>query len=159
MTASDKSPAAFRAISEAADELDVPQHVLRFWETKFAQLKPMKRAGGRRLYRPEDMALLRGIRAYLQDDAYTIKGVQKLLKEQGIAFVRRRGGADADLALPAPVEAPSAPRVAAAPAPAAADAGPLFSSASAAPARDFSALSKTLARLQAAKAKLDAVLA
>ncbi|MBB3065747.1 MerR family transcriptional regulator [Limibacillus halophilus] len=76
-----KSAAAFRTISEVADELDVPQHVLRFWESKFTQVKPLKRGGGRRYYRPEDVELLRQIRELLYDDGYTIKGVQKLLRE------------------------------------------------------------------------------
>ena len=83
----DKAPEAFRTISEVADELEVPKHVLRFWEAKFAQLKPMKRGGGRRYYRPEDVALLRGIRFLLYDDGYTIRGVQKILREQGPRFV------------------------------------------------------------------------
>jgi DNA-binding transcriptional MerR regulator len=86
----DKSPEAFRTISEVADELKVPKHVLRFWEAKFAQLKPMKRGGGRRYYRPEDVALLRGIRFLLYDDGYTIRGVQKILREQGPRFVMDR---------------------------------------------------------------------
>ncbi len=76
-----KSPAAFRTISEVAAELDVPQHVLRFWETRFAQVRPMKRAGRRRYYRPEDVALLRRIRGLLYQDGYTIRGVQRLLRE------------------------------------------------------------------------------
>ena len=76
-----KGPEAFRTISEAADELHVPQHVLRFWETKFTFIKPMKRAGGRRFYRPADIAVLRGVRHLLHDQGYTIKGVQRLLKE------------------------------------------------------------------------------
>jgi DNA-binding transcriptional MerR regulator len=79
-----KGPEAFRTISEAADELNVPQHVLRFWETKFAFIRPMKRAGGRRFYRPADIAVLRGVRRLLHDDGYTIKGVQRLHREQGI---------------------------------------------------------------------------
>ena len=78
-----KSPAAFRTISEVATALDVPQHVLRFWETKFTQVRPMKRAGGRRYYRPDDVALLRRIRGLLYDDGYTIRGVQRLLREGG----------------------------------------------------------------------------
>lgn len=94
----DKAPEAFRTISEVADELEVPKHVLRFWEAKFAQLKPMKRGGGRRYYRPEDVALLRGIRFLLYDDGYTIRGVQKILREQGARYVMdyRRLAEDAD---------------------------------------------------------------
>lgn len=87
----DKSPEAFRTISEVADELDVPQHVLRFWESKFSQIKPMKRGGGRRYYRPNDIELLRGIRHLLYGEGYTIRGVQKILREQGIAFVIESG--------------------------------------------------------------------
>lgn len=82
----DKSPDAFRTISEVADELDLPQHVLRFWETRFSQIKPMKRGGGRRYYRPDDIDLLKGIRHLLYDQGYTIKGVQKLLKQNGSKF-------------------------------------------------------------------------
>ena len=83
----EKSPDAFRTISEVADDLDLPQHVLRFWETRFPQIKPMKRGGGRRYYRPEDVELLKGIRHLLYDHGYTIKGVQKLLKTNGNKFV------------------------------------------------------------------------
>jgi len=83
----DKAPEAFRTISEVADLLDVPKHVLRFWEAKFSQLKPMKRGGGRRYYRPEDVALLKGIRLLLYSDGYTIRGVQKILREQGPRYV------------------------------------------------------------------------
>jgi DNA-binding transcriptional MerR regulator len=79
-----KGPQAFRTISEAADELGVPQHVLRFWETKFSFIRPMKRAGGRRFYRPQDLMVLKGVRALLHDDGYTIKGVQRLHKELGV---------------------------------------------------------------------------
>ena len=79
-----KSAQAFRTISEVADELEVPQHVLRFWETKFSQVRPLKRGGGRRYYRPEDVRLLARIRSLLYDDGYTIKGVQKVLKESGV---------------------------------------------------------------------------
>jgi len=83
-----KSEAAFRTISEVSTELDVPQHVLRFWETRFPAIQPMKRGGGRRYYRPEDVLLLRAIRAHLYDDGFTIKGVKKLLSEKGVeAFV------------------------------------------------------------------------
>jgi len=80
-----KSEAAFRTISEVAEELDVPQHVLRFWEGRFPQVRPLKRGGGRRYYRPEDVVLLRRIRDLLYSQGYTIKGVQKLLKEGGTA--------------------------------------------------------------------------
>ena len=83
-----KSADAFRTISEVAGELDVPQHVLRFWETKFNQVKPLKRGGGRRYYRPEDVDLLRAIRVLLYNDGYTIKGVQKLLRDGGIKSIR-----------------------------------------------------------------------
>lgn len=84
----DKAPDAFRTISEVADDLDVPQHVLRFWETRFAQIKPMKRSGGRRYYRPDDVDLLRGIRQLLYGEGYTIRGVQRILREQGIRTVQ-----------------------------------------------------------------------
>ncbi len=77
----EKAPGAFRTISEVAAELDVPQHVLRFWESKFAQVRPLKRGGGRRYYRPEDVTLLRLIRGLLYDQGYTIRGVQKVLKD------------------------------------------------------------------------------
>jgi DNA-binding transcriptional MerR regulator len=89
-----KSAEAFRTISEVAIELDVPQHVLRFWESRFAQVKPVKRAGGRRYYRPDDIDLLKGIRALLYTDGLTIKGVQKVLKERGLRHVADigRGG-------------------------------------------------------------------
>lgn len=83
-----KASEAFRTISEVSDELDVPKHVLRFWEVKFPQIRPMKRGGGRRYYRPEDLELLRGIRHLLHAEKYTIKGVQKILREQGIDQVK-----------------------------------------------------------------------
>ena len=78
-----KSPEAFRTISEVSKDLSLPQHVLRFWETKFIQIKPIKRGGGRRYYRPEDIKLLRGIKSLLYNDGYTIRGVQKVIKEVG----------------------------------------------------------------------------
>jgi DNA-binding transcriptional MerR regulator len=87
----EKSPDAFRTISEVADDLDLPQHVLRFWETRFAQIKPLKRGGGRRYYRPDDIDLLKGIRHLLYGEGYTIKGVQRILKEDGIRFVQSIG--------------------------------------------------------------------
>lgn len=82
-----KSPTAFRTISEVSSDLDVPQHVLRFWESKFSQIRPLKRGGGRRYYRPDDVDLLRGIRNLLYGDGYTIKGVQKLIRENGVRYV------------------------------------------------------------------------
>jgi DNA-binding transcriptional MerR regulator len=85
----EKAPDAFRTISEVAADLDIPQHVLRFWETRFAQIKPMKRSGGRRYYRPDDVDLLKGIRRLLYGEGYTIRGVQRILKEHGIASVQR----------------------------------------------------------------------
>ena len=84
----EKAPDAFRTISEVAEELDLPQHVLRFWETRFVQIKPMKRGGGRRYYRPDDVDLLRGIRHLLYGEGYTIRGVQRILKDEGIKFVQ-----------------------------------------------------------------------
>lgn len=89
-----KGPEAFRTISEAADELHVPQHVLRFWETKFAFIRPMKRAGGRRFYRPSDIAVLRGVRHLLHDEGYTIKGVQRLHREEGLRRLVTAGGGE-----------------------------------------------------------------
>jgi DNA-binding transcriptional MerR regulator len=91
----DKAPDAFRTISEVADDLDIPQHVLRFWETRFTQIKPMKRSGGRRYYRPDDVDLLRGIRRLLYGEGYTIRGVQRILKEHGIGSVQRLADASA----------------------------------------------------------------
>jgi DNA-binding transcriptional MerR regulator len=109
----EKSAAAFRTISEVADELDVPQHVLRFWETKFTQVKPLKRGGGRRYYRPEDVDLLRLIRGLLYDDGYTIKGVQRLMREGGLkprtdqpaATPAEPSAPQLDLEFPAPLDA------------------------------------------------------
>ena len=96
---SGKSPEAFRTISEVSEDLGLPQHVLRFWETRFTQIKPMKRGGGRRLYRPDHVALLRGIKALLYDDGLTIKGVQKMLREKGTKTVIARGNASLELTL------------------------------------------------------------
>ena len=91
----DKAPDAFRTISEVAEDLDIPQHVLRFWETRFSQIKPMKRSGGRRYYRPDDVDLLKGIRRLLYGEGYTIRGVQRILKEHGIGSVQRLADANA----------------------------------------------------------------
>ncbi len=112
-----KAPTAFRTISEVADELHIPQHVLRFWETKFPQVKPLKRGGGRRYYRPDDIALLRRISDLLYVQGYTIKGVQRLLREGGgrlsddipPAAPEEQAAAAAERALPIPSEADSAP--------------------------------------------------
>src|SRR3984885_6941478 len=84
----DKASGAYRTISEVAQELDIPQHVLRFWETRFSQIKPMKRSGGRRYYRPDDVDLLKGIRRLLYGEGYTIRGVQRILKEHGVKSVQ-----------------------------------------------------------------------
>jgi DNA-binding transcriptional MerR regulator len=84
----EKAPDAFRTISEVAEEIDVPQHVLRFWESRFSHIRPMKRGGGRRYYRPDDVDLLRGIRHLLYGEGYTIRGVQRILREHGGAFVQ-----------------------------------------------------------------------
>jgi DNA-binding transcriptional MerR regulator len=131
-----KGPDAFRTISEAAEELGVPQHVLRFWETRFSFIRPMKRAGGRRFYRPQDIAVLRGIRVLLHDEGYTIKGVQRLHREQGIARLLAAGGG-----------AP-APRVSSAPP----------TGARPAPASERETLLHALDELESAKARLDHLL-
>ena len=133
-----KGPEAFRSISEAADALGVPQHVLRFWETKFSFIRPMKRAGGRRFYRPQDIAVLGEVRRLLHEEGYTIKGVQKLHRELG---AKRFLEGDAESAPPAETAA-EAPR----------------------PAPELTAdaqqrLQDVLAELEAAKARLDALLA
>lgn len=97
---SKKAPEAFRSISEASTEIGAPQHVLRFWETRFSFVRPMKRAGGRRFYRPQDIEVLRGVRVLLQDEGYTIKGVQRLHREQGL---RRLVAAARGEAVPPPL--------------------------------------------------------
>ncbi len=118
----EKAPEAFRTISEVAGDLDVPQHVLRFWETRFTQIKPMKRGGGRRFYRPADVDLLQGIRKLLYGEGYTIKGVQRILREEGSAYVsgigrgeiaaRKRDAHDLELdGVPKPGRAMPAPRI------------------------------------------------
>lgn len=99
----EKSAGAFRTISEVAQELDVPQHVLRFWETRFGQIRPMKRAGGRRYYRPEDVDLVAGIKHLLHVRRYTIKGAQRIIKENGIRFVQAVGRGEA-VAAPPPLQ-------------------------------------------------------
>lgn len=103
----DKSPDAFKTISEVAEDLDLPQHVLRFWETRFSQIKLLKRGGGRRYYRPDDVDLLRGIQHFLYGEGYTIKGLQRILKEEGVPFVQAVGRGEivpSAAPQPAPVE-------------------------------------------------------
>jgi DNA-binding transcriptional MerR regulator len=142
----DKSPEAFRTISEVADALDVPPHVLRFWETRFTQVKPVKRGGGRRYYRPEDVRLLRGIRGLLYDDGMTIKGVQKILRERGIRHVIGLGTlpeteAETEIlpepeTLPETLPTPASPEPTA-PAPAAAAESPAAGNGARRPQRDL----------------------
>jgi DNA-binding transcriptional MerR regulator len=107
---SEKRPGAFRTISEVAEELDVPQHVLRFWETKFGQIKPVKRAGGRRYYRPDDIDLIKGVRRLLHGQGYTIRGAQRILKESGVRFVQSVGRGEAEAVAP-PVDEAEAQEV------------------------------------------------
>jgi DNA-binding transcriptional MerR regulator len=106
-----KAPDAFRTISEAAEDLDLPQHVLRFWETRFPQIKPLKRGGGRRYYRPDDLEFLRGLKHLLHEQRYTIKGVQKIIKDYGVKSVQRalKGEALTASASPTSAKAASAP--------------------------------------------------
>ena len=139
-----KGPEAFRTISEAADELSVPQHVLRFWETKFSFIRPMKRAGGRRFYRPQDLVILRGVRRLLHDEGYTIKGVQRLHREEGVK--RIAGAAEGSAAAEHLAHAEAASEAAAA------------SAAPSGAAEHRAALLDTLGLLQSAKAELDRVL-
>ncbi|WP_203292363.1 MerR family transcriptional regulator [Maricaulis parjimensis] len=105
MSVSKKSPEAFRTISEAADEIGVPAHVLRFWESKFPQISPLKRAGGRRFYRPQDLQLLRGVKRLLYEDGFTIKGARKFIKDNGVASVLELGDG-----APSPVAAQAEPQ-------------------------------------------------
>jgi DNA-binding transcriptional MerR regulator len=158
--AMEKSPEAFRTIREVAETMDLPQHVLRFWETRFPQIRPLKRAGGRRYYRPEDVERLKIIKRLLYGEGYTIKGVQKLFKEQGAQNL-----ADPDARLPfEPAEAPapevgdnlsqSPDRAAPRSMPPLASPGPESSSASAAPhlsADDRAALRSVLAEIREAQ--------
>lgn len=96
----EKRPGAYRTISEVSDDLALPQHVLRFWEGRFAQIRPLKRAGGRRYYRPDDIDLLRGIRCLLQERGHTIKGAQRVLRENGVRFVQAIGRGEAEAGTP-----------------------------------------------------------
>jgi DNA-binding transcriptional MerR regulator len=106
----EKGPDAFRTISEVAEDLDLPQHVLRFWETRFGQIKPLKRGGGRRYYRPDDVDLLRGIRHLLYGEGYTIRGVQQILREQGLRHVQAIGQSAAEEAARTGAAAPERAR-------------------------------------------------
>jgi DNA-binding transcriptional MerR regulator len=145
-----KGPDAFRTISEASDEVGVPQHVLRFWETRFAFIKPMKRAGGRRFYRPDDLIVLKGVRRLLHEEGYTIKGVQRLYKEEGAQ--RFIAAASGERLPPRPAygdEADGAPAGAV---------GAQAKPAGAERAADLSRLQRALDGIEAAKARLDAVL-
>ena len=132
-----KGPDAFRTISEAAEELGVPQHVLRFWETRFSFIRPMKRAGGRRFYRSQDIVEQRGVRRLLHDEGYTIKGVQKLHRELGVKRMMEAGGGQ-----PEPAEVPDVPE----------SPGQLFSP------EIRRRLGEALAALEAAKGRLDSLL-
>ncbi len=137
-----KSPDAFRSISEAADEVGAPQHVLRFWESKFTFVTPVKRAGGRRFYRPQDIVLLKAVRRLLHDEGMTIKGVQRLHKEQGLKRLAAYGDPGGTSALALHVEA-----------------SPATSTIRRSTGVDASRLGALLADLEQAKARLDAVLA
>jgi len=136
-----KSPNAFRTISEAATEVGAPQHVLRFWETKFVFLTPLKRAGGRRFYRPQDVVLLKAVKRLLHDEGLTIKGVQRLHKEQGLK--KLAGYGDPDGLVTFEPEGGASSTAAAAPAP-----------SGVSPVR----LRQALAELEGARARLEAVL-
>ena len=144
VSACDKSADAFRTIGEAASELGLKTHVLRFWETKFSFIRPMKRAGGRRFYRPQDVAVLRGVRRLLHDEGYTIKGVQRLHKDQGLKRLIAAGlGSGAPTSMPPPAAVPAAPIL------------PMRT----APLVDRrEGLLAALAELEAARARLDALL-
>ncbi len=135
-----KSPNAFRTISEAADEVGVPQHVLRFWETKFSFVTPLKRAGGRRFYRPQDVVLLKAVKRLLHEDGLTIKGVQRLHREQGLKRLAVYGDPDGKVAFEPEGGAETAPNMAA--------------PAGVSPVR----LRQVLAELEGARARLEAVL-
>jgi DNA-binding transcriptional MerR regulator len=139
-----KGPDAFRTISEAAEAVGAPQHVLRFWETKFPFVAPVKRAGGRRFYRPQDIVVLKAIRRLLHDEGLTIKGVQRLHKEQGLARLAAYGDPDAGFSMDAGADA--------APAPTGKPTAPSSG-------RSDSELRAILADLEAARTRLDAVLA
>ncbi len=144
-----KSPQAFRTISEAAEAVGAPQHVLRFWETKFTFIDPVKRAGGRRFYRPQDVVVLKAVRRLLHDEGLTIKGVQRLYKDQGIARLAAYGDPDAAFAM----DADSAPATETA-----SETTPSASVAAPGPASTVR-LRQLLVEIESARARLDAVLA
>lgn len=139
-----KSPNAFRTISEAAEEVGAPQHVLRFWETKFAFLTPLKRAGGRRFYRPQDIVVLRAVKRLLHDEGLTIKGVQRLHKEQGLKRLAHYGDPEGLVTFEPEGAAPAAP-------------AEIHSTPPATPQSSIR-LRQALADLEGAKARLEAVL-
>ena len=153
-----KSPLAFRTISEAADEIGVPQHVLRFWETKFSFLRPMKRAGGRRFYRPQDVAVLRGVKALLYAQGYKIEGVQKLYRQNGLKRLVDAGGpspeADLDFDEVMDDDLDAAPERT----PVAQTAPPAHSGAALSP-EARARLKRALDEVETAKARLDSLLA
>jgi len=140
-----KGPNAFRTISEAADEIGVPQHVLRFWETRFSFVRPMKRAGGRRFYRPQDVSVLKGVKALLYTKGFKIEGVQRLYREQGLKHLLSAGGQDAGVVDQDAMDTPAP--------------GSQGSAALLMSEAGTSRLRSALAALESARAKLDAVLA
>lgn len=146
MEPAEKRPGAFRTISEVSEDLDVPQHVLRFWETRFGQIRPLKRAGGRRYYRPEDVDLVAGIRHLLHVRRYTIAGAQRVLKENGVRFVQAVGRGEAVAAAPLMQEVEAAPD----------SPGDRQTAPEALGASDRAALERVLHDLHACRALLDA---
>lgn len=152
-----KSPDAYRTISEAAEEADLPAHVLRFWESKFTHLKPIKRNGGRRLYRPQDIQLLKGLRRLLYEEGFTIKGAQKYLRDHGVASVAELGGDEGGVQPEAPRPVESEPPVSSAgSAPRETPAG---SEAAGLDEADRRRLGRVLDRLEQARARLEQALA
>lgn len=141
---STKGPNAFRTISEAADEIGVPQHVLRFWETRFSFIRPMKRAGGRRFYRPQDVAVLKGVKTLLYTRGFKIEGVQRLYREQGLKHLLAAGGQDAEAVEIGDEAAPSP--------------GAVGSAALLVSDAGMSRLRSALKALESARARLDAAL-
>lgn len=141
-----KGPNAFRTISEAADDIGTPQHVLRFWETKFSFVSPLKRAGGRRFYRPQDIVLLKAVRRLLHDEGLTIKGVQRLHREQGVQKLAAYGDPAADVRYSPPAMDARDHETDHSPAPALTGANPVR-------------LQTVLAEIEGARMRLEAVLA